>query len=344
MVEAIKAFASQLIIWHHLAFYGPMSDAVEPRAPLLMDWLSEHARVVVQCFLVVGGFLAARSLVPRLSGPWRPVAPAQVPRLLWRRYWRLAQPYLIALGLAIACAAIARQLIQDPGTPAAPTLKQVIWHALLLQDIVETDALSAGVWYVAIDFQLYALLLLMVAGRPAVERLGVHAPLYAMLICGGMMLTSLFWWNRQHQLDELAPYFFGAYGLGVLSQWVTLGSHKRAWTAALALAVIVALWLEWRSRIAVAGLTALALIWLTPVLAQVSHGVGSRVLSWLARISYAAFLLHYPIFLLVGALVHRLWPGAFLPNLLGLIGTWLLSLAAATGLTTLIERPRAARA
>jgi hypothetical protein len=36
---------------------------------------------------------------------------------------------------------------------------QIIAHIFLLQDILGFDALSAGIWYVAIDFQLFVLLL-----------------------------------------------------------------------------------------------------------------------------------------------------------------------------------------
>jgi peptidoglycan/LPS O-acetylase OafA/YrhL len=160
-VDAIKAVASELIVWHHLAFYGPMSEVVYPRASGLMDRLYDKARIAVQAFLVTGGFLAARSLVSRLEAPRIEVRRLDVPTLLWRRYVRLAPPYLVALAAAVGCAALARRLIQHPATPPAPSLGQVLAHVFLLQDILGHEALSAGVWYVAIGFQLYTLLVLM---------------------------------------------------------------------------------------------------------------------------------------------------------------------------------------
>ncbi len=51
----VKAMACIAIVWHHLAFYGPMSDIAYPLAPVLMAWLYDHGRVAVQVFLVVGG-------------------------------------------------------------------------------------------------------------------------------------------------------------------------------------------------------------------------------------------------------------------------------------------------
>ena len=64
LIDALKALASQLIVLHHLAFYGPMADAVRPWAQPLVDALSEHGRLAVQVFLVVAGFLAVRGLAP----------------------------------------------------------------------------------------------------------------------------------------------------------------------------------------------------------------------------------------------------------------------------------------
>lgn len=61
-IDALKALASQLIVLHHLAFYGPMSDYARSLAPETMSWFYSNARIAVQVFLVVGGFLAAQSL------------------------------------------------------------------------------------------------------------------------------------------------------------------------------------------------------------------------------------------------------------------------------------------
>ena len=96
LIDAFKAVASQLIVLHHLAFYGPMSDWTHRIAPGLVAWFSQDARMAVQVFLVIAGFLAARNLAP--DGVLRP-APAPG-RLLWQRYVRVALPYLAALGVA----------------------------------------------------------------------------------------------------------------------------------------------------------------------------------------------------------------------------------------------------
>lgn len=308
LVDTLKAVASQLIVWHHLALYGPMSDVAAPDAPRLMGWLAGDARIAVQVFLVVAGFLAARSLLERPH--------FDVPRLLWHRYVRLARPYVVALLVAVASAWAARQLISHPTIPEPPSFGQALAHLLMLQDIVGVDALSAGIWYVAIDLQLYALLVLLLwlSQRAA----GIALPLVAAL-----MLLSLLWLNRQPALDIWALYFFGAYGLGVLAYWMSRRAHRLVWAGLLAGVVLLALFFEWRSRILVAGITALALL-----LAADARQLGGRLPAALARISYPVFLIHYPVCLLVGAVVFRLWPESALLNALGMLCAWLLSLAA----------------
>ena len=81
-----KALASQLIVWHHLVHYGPLAPRLSAFAPGLLAWLNDRALYAVQVFLVVGGYLAARSLWPQ---PGRPrVGPADwAPRVAqrWRR-------------------------------------------------------------------------------------------------------------------------------------------------------------------------------------------------------------------------------------------------------------------
>jgi peptidoglycan/LPS O-acetylase OafA/YrhL len=340
-LDLAKALASQLIVWHHLALYGPMCDVARPLAPGLLDALAEHARLVVQVFLVTGGFLAASSLWPSpaaLAGiHWR-----DVPRLCWRRYQRLAKPYLVALLAVVAAAFLARSLIDHPTIPPAPEPGQLAAHALLLHDVLGFEALSAGFWYVAIDFQLYAALVLLAAAlgslRPAPPWRGWVA-VSAVLV---LVLLSLLWWNRDAGLDAWAPYFAGAYGLGVLARWARgLPHHHRAWAAlGLVLLVALALLVDWRSRIALAGATALVLC-LAPEPRACRTGAGRAgraLLAWLARVSYPVFLLHYPVLLVVGAVVGSQWPDSPPANALGLLLAWGLSLAAGAAMARVFER------
>lgn len=334
-MDLAKALASQAILWHHFALYGPMSAAVAPLGGAFWDWLAGPLRWAVQIFLVTAGYLAARSLLP---APWAPVPSGGAARWLQRlrqRTIRLGQPFWLAMLAAIGAAALARALISDADTPAAPTVAQVLAHALFLQDIVSQPALSAGVWYVAIDWQLYVLLATLVA------LLG--SGWFAAAAVTALTVLSIFGFNRIDSGEMWAPYFMAAYGLGVMAWWAS-SSRANRWPGALLIAALVlaGLLTDWRPRLALAGLTA---FWLA--LGGASWPlVGNRpqgAVAALARWSYAVFLLHYPVVLVIGAVVAWLWPGLVLPAVAGLIASWALSLTLGAALTEWLASRTAAQ-
>ena len=113
LVDALKAVASQLIVLHHLSAYGPLAAAAHEALPGTMGWLYEYARMAVQVFLVVAGFLAARGLAADGRATFGNPLP-----LIWRRYLRLALPYFAALALAFPAREIASAALDDAGTVA----------------------------------------------------------------------------------------------------------------------------------------------------------------------------------------------------------------------------------
>jgi peptidoglycan/LPS O-acetylase OafA/YrhL len=337
IIDAVKALASQLIVWHHLVSYGPMSNTAHSALPRFMDWLYFDARLAVQVFLVVGGFLAARSLIPRPDQPAPVIDRQNLLRILWSRYARLAPVYVIALALAVAAAVIARRLIDDPDTPDPASFAQLLAHVFLLNDILHLPALSAGVWYVGVDFQLYALLATIVW---AAQRTGKWAKIPSKYLvvapCIGLFLSSLLWINLNPKLDQWGPYFFGAYGLGILVQWSSDPARRKLWLAVIACSILVALALAWRDRIAVAAGTACLLALGTNVGGTMMR-YGRGLVSGLGRISYSVFLIHYPVCLLIGALIGRIWPGNISLSVIGLFASWLASLGAGALLHRTVE-------
>jgi len=337
IIDAIKALASQLIVWHHLVAYGPMSNTAHSALPRLMDWLYFDARLAVQAFLVVGGFLAARSLIPRPDRPAPVIDRQNLLRILWSRYARLAPVYVIALALAVAAAIIARRLIDDPDTPDPASFAQLLAHVFLLNDILHLPALSAGVWYVAVDFQLYALLATIVW---MAQRTGkwIKVPTQYLVVapCIGLFLLSLLWINLDPSFDQWGPYFFGAYALGILVQWSSDPARRRLWLAVIACSIALALAVSWRDSIAVAAGTACLLALGTNV-GWVMTQYGRGLVSGLGRISYSVFLIHYPVCLLIGALIGRIWPENISLSVAGLLVSWLASLAAGAALHRTVE-------
>lgn len=348
LIDCTKGLACAAIVWHHLAFYGPMSDVAHPVMPNLLDWLYEYARMAVQIFLVIGGFLAAASLAPqglaRFDSPWSKIG---------KRFVRLVVPYAVALVVTIVISAAIRPWFDHESVSADPDLWQLFAHALLLQNIVGEESLSAGVWYVSIDFQLFAGTVLLlgavrwlkqaVAGRWGVQAVQRWWP---WAVTGMQMLVvlgtaaSLFSFNLDSDLDIWAIYFMGAYGLGMMAYWaVAAEKRSTAWSWAMLIAALVigALVFEWRDRIFLAGATALLLI-VCMRTEGVARWKGFAPLRRLGEISYSVFLIHFSICLLVNAVVNHFWHGSVTAAVVGIPFAFVLSLTAGYALYQLVER------
>lgn len=337
LVDAVKALAAQLIVLHHLAWYGPMSDVAVQWSPLLghwQGWLAAYGRYAVAAFLAVGGYLAAQALSPRgLTSDCSPGC------LIMQRYARLIGPYAIALLFAVISASVARRWMAPDLIGATPTPEQIVAHLFLLHDLLDYEALSAGVWYVAIDFQLYALLVAILWATGKFGRRLPGADFFGPLLVAAVALASLFFFNLNPGWDDTALYFFGAYALGVGSRWSVQGSRPHRALLLVFLIGAVALAIDFRPRVAVALAVSLSL-----GLAQLHLRLtGLGVLAGLSRTSYALFLIHFPVCLLVTAVVHHLAAGDPRWNVLGLLVAWFASNAAAFLFYRLVEARLAPR-
>lgn len=329
-IDALKAIASQLIVLHHLAAYGPLSVAVQEAAPDLISWLYDYARIAVQAFLVMGGFLTARGLAPQGEAAFgNPLG------LVWKRYLRLAIPFLAAIGIAIVCAAVARRWLIDDAIPSAPTLAQWFAHVFLLQGLLGYESLSAGVWYVAIDFQLFALTLACLwLGRTG--GLGRFSPALVLAFA----VAALFWFNRDADWDNWAVYFMGSYGLGAAAWWASNRGRMAVWLGVIASVVILALVVDFRLRIAVALAVALALGFARRS-GRLEAWPRSALLDFLGRISYSVFLVHFPIYLVVNALFAEYDLEGPAAGAIGMLIAWGTSIAAGAVFYRLVESPAA---
>ncbi|MDP2827455.1 MAG: acyltransferase family protein [Sulfuricellaceae bacterium] len=326
-VDIVKAVASQLIVLHHLAFYGPLSDSLFKLAPEMVSWMYDYARMAVQAFLVVGGFLAARSLAPQGK-----LLLEQPIRYLAKRYVRLVYPFAVALLLAILAAWAARIMTDLEFVPDSPKLKQLLAHLFLLHNVLNVDALSAGVWYVAIDFQLTALFLLLLW-------LSRKSEIMAVMAVASLGVAALFFFNLDANWDVWAIYFFGSYALGVAAFWSSRASIL--WLAAIVLAVVLAMLAEYRLRILVALAVAL-------FLALAQHGLfhsralqcmpHSAVIQYLSRTSYSLFLVHFAVLMLANAVFERFFDAS--PSLAVMLAllAWATSMAAADVFYRRVER------
>jgi peptidoglycan/LPS O-acetylase OafA/YrhL len=305
LIDVLKVLAAQFIVLHHFSFYGSVSDALHAAWPGLMDALYTHGRIAVQVFFVVGGYLAARGL-SSAAGAWQ--APGEA---IFKRYARLLVPYLFALFIVVLCMAWVRPWLSADLAAPFPDLWQWLAHMAMAQSIGRVESLSAGVWYVAMDFQLFALLtlLLWLCGGGDSRR----AQTAVALLCAASLLV----FNRQSDLDAWAVYFFGAYGLGALAWWArrtdpsstptASALYARALLVATVALGLLALVVDFRSRVALAiGVAVVLVLWgRTALHAQTSQRQTLRALQALSLQSYALFLVHFPVLLLFNAAFTR---------------------------------------
>ena len=343
LLEVFKGLGCLFIVLHHLAFYGPMADVVAQAWPLGIGWLNEHGRLAVQVFLVCGGFLTAQSLAKQEN-----FSLSQMGSLVRKRYLRLAIPLLAALTLTVLATELLRPFFDHDSLSPPPEFWQALAHVFFLQHLGGMDGLSAGVWYVAVDLQLYvSALLLMLMAQQAHAR-WPQWPLKAWLGALWLVLVaaSLWWWNRHPELEDLNLYFLGAYGLGWLAHAVRHAKFQAQaiGVACMLLLGVVAWWLEPRWRVATAWGVAICLAcapqawWMGmgQTMSPWRQGMG-----WLSRVSYSVFVVHFAVSLVVNAVVTHGWPTNVWVNALGMLASLMLSLVAGAWLYEKVEKPAA---
>ena len=281
-VDVLKVVAAQLIVWHHFSAYGPMSDTMTLVWPHLMEWLYRYARLAVQVFLVVGGYLAAQSVMHKpITHPLLMIA---------KRYLRLVPFYILALMCISLAVSVSRDTIHANWLPNVPTLWQFVAHGLLLQDVLGFESLSSGAWYVAVDFQLYLLLIVLCSmlHTPTHQRISIIVA----LLCVG----SMWHFNRIDELDIWSIYFFAAYGLGILAAWAKRSAFEQRIFWLTALLAMGALYIEFRTRLSVALITA---VWLVIKPKGMVHWTPmKRVVHRLSNSAYVLFLTHFGVIVL----------------------------------------------
>ena len=339
LLDAMKGIGCLAIVLHHLAVYGPMSEVVRGEFPALIMALELYARLAVQMFFVLAGFLVAAQLAPdgharKLALATRDkTASSSVVALLFKRYRRLITPFLFALASAILITALVRPWFVHDSLSAAPSALQLLAHAFLLHDLTGVEALSAGVWYVAIDFQLFMATVLLTAltARVSLSWRWLFPCLIMLLAAGSLWVV-----NRHNAYEDYAPYFFGAYALGMMAYWSTKPAlGNTAFTVAASLGAL-ALWLEYRNPIVVALATSV-IVSIAGQYGWLERWPKAGALTWLGQRSYSIFLIHYGFCIGMNALWSRLFPTGVLLNALGMLLAVAISIWAGSMLYKYVE-------
>jgi peptidoglycan/LPS O-acetylase OafA/YrhL len=330
-IDLMRVVAAQMIVLHHLAFYGPLSDHAYPLLPGTIDWLYVYGRLAVQVFFVAGGFCAAGSMVRRA-----PATPRAFFGVVIERYARLGLPYLAALAAALVANEVARSFVDHPSISPRPTVGQLVAHVFLVHQILDYDSLTAGIWYVAIDLQLVTLtaLVYLLARRLAPQ----HAQAFGRWVMIALGLVSSFLWNRSPGLEDFAIYFTSSYVLGMVAAWASDGSMpKKVFWGYLA-ATASALVIDFRPRLALAAVVAILFLLLRNQ-AWLEKLTRSKLARHYTPITYSLFLIHFPICLLVNTLWSSYLPPRPGLSVLGMVVAFCLSQLGGFAFYYLVEKP-----
>ena len=334
-IIALRAVASIIILWHHFALYPPLRGWAAPLAGHVLDWFEVNARAT-QVFFVIGGYVLARSLSHHR---WNL---RQVGTFVAQRYCRLGLPYLAVVVLIIPIYLLAGDTLPEAVVGSPASLPQVLAHLFFVQDLLDYEQLSAGLWFVCINFQLGLMYVAMLWLRDVLssgrDRPG---PDIVGWLGWSLSLYSLFHFNLDETMDGWGLYFFPSFFAGiVIHRSLSAGKTKAEfWLYELTLAT--AMIFEWRWRLASAFIVGLLLF------AADHAGWGyrwprGRVVAWLGKVSYSLFLVHFPVLVLVSTLWVRLeWDSPALA-LTGLGVSFALSLLSAALFHRWVEQPAAA--
>ena len=317
-----------------------MAHVVAEWMPLLKMFLLDYALMAVQIFLVVGGYLNAKS--------WANAVPKSAfdffPRVLFR-YQRLTIPLLAALSVSVAITALVRPYFDHSSLSNAPSLMQVVAHIFLLQDILDLEAFSAGVWYVAIDFQLFAMAMACASLSQVWQGLSGKGSVVRKAFGFWLVLTlcSIFVWNLNPLGEMWGAYFFGAYGLGLcVGSWryTDIKFSVRNLGLLIFMVGVVAMAYHPRERLILAIATALLLCWYEANDCNAIQYFKWKWICELSNASYAIFLIHFSVSLLVSAVVFNYWPENRPLNAVGLGVSFGLSVWMGRLIHQTIETPK----
>jgi peptidoglycan/LPS O-acetylase OafA/YrhL len=317
-IDAVNGIACLVIVVHHLAVYGPMSEVIGAVYPQLVEALVVYGRLAVQVFFVVAGYFVASQFAP--NGVTTRIHPGP---LVWKRYKRLITPFLFAVTLAALITALVRPWFEHDSLSAAPTIGQLLAHLFLLYDLIGLEALSAGVWYVAVDFQLFAITTVLIA---LIHNMPARWHSLLPIVVVALTAWSLWQLNLHAQYEIAAPYFFGYYGLGMLAYWSARTPAKGWFLVLIALLGLIALGIEFRKSVATATLSALILS-IASARGWLEQWPRSASLHWLGERSYSIFLIHYGLCIGVNAIWSVFFPTGLLINALGILFAVAISIA-----------------
>ena len=298
-LDGVRALAALYVVLHHIWLTVWPAYPVN-KGPVFLGWLL-YGHLAVAVFIVVSGF--SLTVAPARRG----YELGGVARFLRRRAWRILPPYWAALGLSV----VVFGLITPELTGRAITLKGVVAHFFLVQDVVDSPKPNGAFWSIAIEWQIYFLFPLVLLLR---RRIG---PLWMVVVSTAAVVGAQLVGENVGPLDgvlNLTPQFLALFVFGVAAAMVLEeGRTAPKWLGAVGVACFAAFvvlaavfgsrWIDhayfWIDLLVGVGTAAVLAVLASGGFGPLRDLLASRVFSGIGLFSYSVYLVHLPLLWLV---------------------------------------------
>ena len=329
-VDFLKTIAVQIIIFHHLSNYGIIPLKVQEIFPNFIDFIGLHGRYAVQIFLVIGGYLTAKSLPSSIEK-------YGLLKSIINRYLRLAPTYMVAIIFTMLCAAIARSVHYEEYIGEPETFFQIFAHFFFLQNILGYPSISLGVWYVAIDWQLYIFIACLLYCFKSFKKMLIVLPI--------AIAVSLLFFSQRTAYEDFFIYFVGAYGLGIIAFLAEDSSHPETRRPARIILIIftVLVLSDTFFELKIKNVIEVVLTILLALFGKKTYSSKNiqlfKLCIWFSQRSYCAFLIHFSLLLLGNSIYYYYNLESSTTALLMMLIIWALSWIFAHFLYVAVEYP-----
>ena len=306
-VDGMRALAALVVYLNHAYAQVSYGDYFKLRSPWSIasaSMVAGHLSVTV--FIVISGFCLTLPVITN-GGALR----GGVTAFLKRRARRILPPYYAAV---VLCLVLIWTIIGKPTVslwdyPLVVDRIAIVSHLLLLQDLIATSRINYVFWSIAVEWQIYFIVPLLVL---AWRRFGATTVVLGALLVG----YGLRFGFDGTRLVRAHPQYLGMFALGMLAAHVARSTEPRfvrmragvPWSVLAACALLITIGLgsywgigasEGRFHLLDLPIGVMAASALAAAGASESNLL-SRIFSWpplvlLGTFSYSLYLIHAPL-------------------------------------------------
>lgn len=332
-VDALRGIAAVAVLFHHAVTSTVMAGPLEHVLPRFALWTGENAKLGVQIFFVISGFVITLSLraTQMRSG--------EIANFAIRRQLRLDPPYFTVLAFCLMQWAIERS-VPSLVTPPVPRLQEIVANVLYLQNVLGVPSIVPVAWTLCIEIQFYVafVVLLWVCSLGTPPRTPRATIATAAVTITGLISVFL-------RGTQLAPWFifhWHHFAAGALCLW-SLRTRDRAPTVGLAMLLagttVAGFVIPNRVGDSMAGIVTTLAIFAVGRAGRLTDMLGHSVFQYLGRVSYSLYLVHFAILLFVARAGFKVTHENRWAAIAWMIFACLLSIGVADVFYRLIERP-----